>query len=96
VTILGEIYFAVYASHRRDKNYQALQDYLSSMIIWPFEEAAAEEFGLILAEQKSKGRTIPPMDAQIAAIARLHDLTLLTADHHFQFVERLKIENWLV
>lgn len=35
------------------------------------------------------------MDAQIAAPARLHGLTLLTADHHFQFVAGLPIENWL-
>jgi tRNA(fMet)-specific endonuclease VapC len=96
VTVLGELYFAVYASRRRDENYRALQGFLPSMVIWPFEEAAAEEFGLILAEQKAKGRPIPPMDAQIAAVARLHGLTVLTADHHFRFVERLAVENWLV
>jgi predicted nucleic acid-binding protein len=48
-----------------------------------------------LPEQKTKGRPIPPIDAQIAAVARLRNLTVLTADHHFQYVDRLTIENWL-
>ena len=96
MTVLGELYYAVYASQRREENLQALQSFLSDIVIWPYNEAAAEEFGHILAEQKVKGRPIPPMDAQIAAVARLHSLTILTADHHFQFIDRLTIENWLI
>ena len=52
-------------------------------------------FGLIQAEQKTKGRPIPPIDAQIAAVALLRNLVVLTADHHFEYVDRLTVENWL-
>ena len=65
------------------------------IILWPFDERAAEEFGRIQAEQKAKGRPIPPLDAQIAAVARVHGLVLLTADHHFTFVDGIAVENWL-
>jgi predicted nucleic acid-binding protein len=34
-------------------------------------------------------------DLLIAAVARQHKLILLTADHDFQAVSRLRIENWL-
>jgi len=95
MTVLGELLYAVYASQRRDDNLQALRAFAADVVIWPYDEAAAEEFGRIQAEQKAKGRPIPPSDAQIAAVARLHHLTLLTADHHFQFIEHLTVENWL-
>jgi len=32
---------------------------------------------------------------QIAAIARLHDMTLLTGDAHFSTVDGLRVEDWL-
>jgi len=32
---------------------------------------------------------------QIAAVARVHDLVLLTADHHFEFLDGVVVENWL-
>lgn len=95
VTVLGELYYAAYASQRRDENLQALRAFTADMLLLPFDEMAAEEFGRIQAEQKAKGRPIPPIDAQIASVARLHNLIVLTADHHFQFVDRLTVENWL-
>ena len=61
----------------------------------PFDEAAAQEYGRVQAEQKDKGRPIPSTDAQIAAVARLHELTVLTTDHHFDFVSGLTTANWL-
>ena len=96
VTVLGELYYAAYASRRRDENLQALRTFVTDMRLYPFDQAAAEEFGRIQAEQKAKGRPIPPIDAQIAAVARLHNLILLTADHHFEYVDGLSVENWIV
>lgn len=94
VTTLGELYYAVYASRHREENLRRLHSLLSALILWPFDELTAEVFGRIQAEQKAKGRPIPPLDAQIAAVARAYDLVLLTADRHFQFVAGLTIENW--
>lgn len=96
ITVLGELYYGVYASQRRKENLNRVRALLNAFILWPLQEVAAEEFGRIQAEQKAKGRPIPPLDAQIAAVARVNALTLLTADRHFQFVDRLTIENWLV
>jgi predicted nucleic acid-binding protein len=38
---------------------------------------------------------IPGTDAQIAAVARPHGLTVLTADRHFHFVDGVTTANWL-
>jgi tRNA(fMet)-specific endonuclease VapC len=94
VTVLGELYYAVYASRHRDDNLRRLQALASALILWPFDEIAAQTFGLIQAEQKAKGKMIPPLDAQIAAVARAHNLTLLTDDVHFRSVTDLRSENW--
>lgn len=67
---------------------------VDTLIVWPFDELAAETLGIIRAEQEATGRPIPPLDVQIAAVARARGLVLLTADRHFQFVAGLAVENW--
>ncbi|MFP3897403.1 MAG: type II toxin-antitoxin system VapC family toxin [Anaerolineales bacterium] len=94
VTVLGELYYAVYASQRATENLHRLQALVGTFTLWAFDALAAQEFGRIQAEQKAKGRPIPPMDAQIAAVARLNNLTLLTDDHHFAFIDGITVENW--
>lgn len=95
MTVVGELYFAVYASTRRRRNLMNLERLLERIAILDFDMAAAEEYGHIKAELKAKGRPIPGTDAQIAAAARLHGLTVLSADRHFRYVDNLRAENWL-
>ena len=94
-SILGELFFAVFASSRREENLLQLREFLGDIILWNFDATAAEEFGKIQAEQKTKGKPIPSIDAQIAAVARIHGLKVLTADQHFSFIKSLSVENWL-
>ncbi len=96
VTVLGELYYAVYASQHRAENLRRLQSLAGALLLWPFDALVAEEFGRIQAEQKAKGRPIPPLDAQIAAVARVNDLVILTDDRHLTFVDGITIENWRV
>jgi len=95
MTVLGELYYAAYASKRQQENLTKLSAFLQDVILWDYDRAGAEEFGRLQAEQKAKGKPIPSSDAQIAAIARLHGLVVLTEDHHFGFISGLTIENWL-
>lgn len=95
ITVLGELYYAAYASQRRQENLARLESFLDDVLLWEFDQTTAKEFGKIQAEQRAKGKLIPPMDAQIAAVARLHGLTVLSADIHFTWVDRLSVENWL-
>lgn len=95
ITVLGELYFAAYASGRRELNLVNIRYLLSRLPVLPFDAAAAEEYGRIRAELKAAGRPIPSTDAQIAAVARVHRLTVLTADRHFGYVDGLSAQNWL-
>ena len=96
VTVLGELYYAVYASQHHTENLRRLQALVGALLLWPFDALTAQEFGRIQAEQKVKGRPIPPLDAQIAAVARVNDLVILTDDRHFTFVDGINVENWRV
>jgi tRNA(fMet)-specific endonuclease VapC len=95
ITVLSELYFAAYASRRQAQNLRSINHLLDHIPLLDFDVMAAEEYGRVKAELKVKGRPIPGTDAQIAAVARLHDLTVLSTDHHFQYVDNLQTESWL-
>lgn len=93
---LAELWFMVYNSRRLEENARELETVLDELSLWDFGEEAAKEFGRIKADLRRMGRPIPDVDAQIAAIARLNGLIVLTADAHFSYVPGLSVENWLV
>ncbi len=95
MTVVGELYFAVYASVLKRQNMRNVRQLIEKIAILDFDQNAAEEYGRISAELKTKGRPIPGTDVQIAAVARLHNLTMLTTDRHFQYVDNLHVENWM-
>jgi tRNA(fMet)-specific endonuclease VapC len=92
---VGELWYMVYNSDRATQNVPALRDFLENFTQLPFTPEAAEDFGRIKTALRKRGRLIPDVDIQIAAIARTQDLTVLTADAHFRQVPGLRCENWL-
>ncbi len=84
----------VFKSIRQTENRERLEKLLGRFLIREYDAAAAIEFGRIRVELENQGRPIPQIDVQIAAIARVYDLTLLTADRHFHAVEGLRMEDW--
>jgi tRNA(fMet)-specific endonuclease VapC len=95
VPVLGELWFGVEGSASRDRNLQRLLAAVSDLTIWPFDTAAAQEYGRIAAELKRIGRPIQQIDMQIAAIARLlANCTVVSSDHDMTVIAGLKFENW--
>ena len=61
-----------------------------------FDEAAAHRYGEVRAELEARGEPIGDSDTRIAAIALVHDLTLVTGNvRHFERVPGLRLVNWL-
>jgi len=61
----------------------------------PFDEAAADEFGRIRAHLESNGTPIGPYDMQIAAVAVVHELIVVTHNtKEFGRIPWLKLEDW--
>src|SRR5438270_387492 len=67
--VLGELWSGVECSPTRERKLQLLRLALSHLIVWPYTNEAAAEFGRIFAELKRIGRPIQQIDIQIAAIA---------------------------
>jgi tRNA(fMet)-specific endonuclease VapC len=93
--VVAELWYMVFNSARPDSNRAPLEALLAQFDIREFDATAAIEFGRIRAELRASGRPIPMFDILIAAIARAHGLTVVTADAHFNAVSGIQAENWL-
>src|SRR5712692_5088888 len=73
-----------------------LRDVLqSSFPILPYDEVAAEWHGRERARLEKLGRPVPYADSQIAAVANINGLVLVTVNvEHFTGYEDLKVEDW--
>ena len=84
----------------RSKRRNALEAYLYEVVqasfpILPYDESAAAWHGLERARLQSLGRTVPYADGQIAAIAQVNALTLVTINiKDFIHFKGLKVEDW--
>jgi tRNA(fMet)-specific endonuclease VapC len=93
--ILGELVGGVEASTTRDENWPILCRGLATFVLWPFDPAAAWEYGRLYAELRRIGRPMQQIDIQIAAIAlTLGNCTVVTTDSDLAAVPGLRTENW--
>lgn len=93
--MLGELWFGVDNSASRDRNIPILVAAVSDWTVWPYDTAAAREYGRIAAELKRIGRPMQQIDMMIAAIAKsLNSCIIVTADQDLFAVPGLTIENW--
>ena len=92
---VGELWFMVHNSDQVESNRERLENFLVGFEILKFDFKAAEEFGKLCSVLRKTGREIKQIDVQIAAIARVHNLIILTADKHFTYIPGIKVDNWL-
>lgn len=81
---------------RRDAIEAYLEDVVrASFPVLSYDEAAAHWHGLERARLEALGKPGPYVDGEIAAIARVNDLTLVTANaKDFTRFKDLNVENW--
>ena len=94
VIVLGEFRYGIRQSRGRARYERWLAESISSYRVLPVDQPTAERYAEIRDELKRKGRPIPANDLWIAALARLHDLPVLSRDQHFDSVPGLKRIGW--
>jgi tRNA(fMet)-specific endonuclease VapC len=93
--VLGELWSGVELSASRERNALLLNRWLPHLVLWPYDELAAEEFGRLFARLRRMGRPMQQIDVQIAAIARsLGNCTVVTKDTDFAAIPELDIVDW--
>jgi len=73
------------------KEKEKIDALFQSLAILPLDERSAKEAGEIEAELVKNGKTITIEDVMIAAIAKVHNETLITRDAHYARIPGLKI-----
>jgi len=94
-TVRSELFTGAYKSKSFQKTYKRLLNFLDIFPSLPFDDDASEIYGKIRSQLEKSGTPIGPYDLQIASIALLHKLILVTHNKkEFSRIKGLKIEDW--
>lgn len=92
--LLAGVELAVSEPRKQELRTLYAQVIIMAADILPITSEVAEQFAHIFTNLRRKGRPIDTNEIWIAAIARVHNLIVVTNDEHFQYVEGLQVENW--
>ena len=94
-SVLGELWSGVEGSISHDRNLHRLRLALSRLVVWPYTNEAAEQFGPVFAELRRIGRPMQQIDIMVAAIAfALGNCTVVSKDTDLAATPGLVVENW--
>lgn len=113
VIVVGELFFMAENSQQKTANFKAVQAFVQSIDIYQIDKEIAEIYGQFKTEiisrfgprEKSRRKTtrieqvgVSDNDLWIAATAIRHNLTIVSADSHFQRMQQVKafpLECWI-
>lgn len=94
--IVGELYYGAHKSNRVKENLARIDELVATSVVLPCDIETARWYGDVKNKLRQKGRPIPENDIWIAAIALQHNLILVSRDQHFNAVDILEIQMWLM
>ena len=93
--VKAEMFYGSQKSLRQERNLAVQRAFFARYVSLPFDDLAADQYALIRADLEARGQLIGANDLLIAAIARAHDLTLVTHNMaEFSRVRGLQLEDW--
>lgn len=93
---LSELRYGAYKSAATSRNMIAINQFLSTIQVIPYNEKAADEYGQIRSDLEKKGQVIGNMDMLIAAHAKSTRMTVVTHNiKEFCRVDGLTVEDWV-
>jgi tRNA(fMet)-specific endonuclease VapC len=93
--VKAELLYGARKSAKVEVNLARLAAFFVPLVCLPFDDAAAEQYGLIRFSLEQQGTPIGPNDLMIAATALANGLTVVTANEAgFRRVPGLVVENW--
>ena len=93
--VRAELLYGARRSARVESNLKRLDYFLAPLRSVAFDDQCAHFYGLVRGDLSGRGKPIGANDLLIAAIARTHDLILVTHNtREFGRVLGLRIEDW--
>jgi len=94
--VVGELYAGAFRLDDPSPLLQKIERLIADFQVLPFDEACAERFGRVRGGLLRSGITVSTVDLMIAAVALVHDLTMVTHNtKDFAAVPGLRLEDWL-
>ncbi len=90
----GELSFGLQKRPEATRLRRAVAEFLARVDSKPWDSTVAQRYGTLRAELESSGKSLSPLDLQIAAHAQALNAILVTNDLAFTHVSNLQIENW--
>ena len=90
----GELMFGLARRPKATRLRLVVQEFLRRVDVLPWDGDVADLYGAVRAQMAVKGRTLAPLDLLIATHAMIMDAVLVTSDHVFTQVPKLRIEDW--
>lgn len=91
----AELLHGAHKSGRVEHNLAAISDFVTRLVVVPFDSRVTDTYGQIRAILEQRGQPIGPLDFQIAATALAHGVVLVTNNvREFQRVPGLTVEDW--
>ncbi len=94
--VLAELLHGARKYEKRSDREAAVRSTLKPYKSLPFDNDAAERYAAVRDRLEARGETIGGNDYLIAAIALVHNLTIVTNNDEFRRVDGLKVEDWSV
>lgn len=93
--VKGELIYGARKSQRVNENLKVLETFFAPFESLPFDDRAAEFYGLNRAILAKSGTPIGVNDLLISSIALAHDVTVMTRNiGAFSRIPGMKIESW--
>lgn len=92
---VAELYYGAEKSIAKKKNWETVQNFVSTFEIMPFDEKSCQIYAKIRTTLEKSGFPIGPMDLLIASISLANSFILVTNNiREFGRIKELKLENW--
>ena len=94
--VLCELEAGIQQTAKLTENRRRLGQLLRHIRLWPVDAQTARHYGAVYIELRRLGRVLSQVDMILAALARQHQLTVLTTDRDFEALGDLHTEDWTV
>jgi len=94
VIVIGEYRFGLLGSRDRERRLAWLEQLVRNWTVLEVSVGTAATYAEIRQSLKERATPIPSNDVWIAALARQHNLSILSADPHFDNVVGIRRISW--
>jgi tRNA(fMet)-specific endonuclease VapC len=90
----GELRFGAARLPHATRLHNMIEDFFLRVAILPWDSDAAQQYGQLRATLEREGQPIGNLDTMIAAHALALSAVLVTNDHAFARIRKLKVADW--